>query len=51
MLVFGVCWLALAWGLVALTVLFRRKTVRLVILALLVPPAPPLHIVTTPRYI
>jgi Ankyrin repeat len=38
MLVFGVGWLALAWGLVALAVLVRRKTMRLVVLALLVLP-------------
>jgi Ankyrin repeats (many copies) len=38
MLVLGVGWLVLAWGLVALAVLVRRKTLRLVVLALLVLP-------------
>jgi hypothetical protein len=38
MLVFGVGWLVLAWGLVALAALVRRKTMRLFVLALLVVP-------------
>jgi hypothetical protein len=38
MLVFGIGWLALVWGLVAVALLVRRVTIRLVILALLVLP-------------
>jgi hypothetical protein len=38
MLVFGIGWLVLAWGLVALTVLVRRTTMRFCVLALLVLP-------------
>ena len=38
MLVFGIGWLVLVWGLVALAALVRRETMRLIVLALLAVP-------------